>query len=84
MTKAQNEAQTLAHFVKAAYPPRAAPLRGSEKVVASRSNLKWVSRSDAVVCSHAVPETEGRARKAFADYLVSAPSFAGDAEDGDD
>ena len=83
MTKAKNEA--LATFVKASYPPASMGLRGCEKVVASRSTLKWMSYSDAVVCSHAVPSTptEGR-RKAFADYLVSADAVASDAEGADD
>ena len=84
MTKA------LATFVKASYPPASRGIRGpsfaGEKVVASRSTLKWMSCGKAVVCSHAVLPNEGR--KAFADYLVSAdaPSFAGasDAEDADD
>ena len=56
-----------------------------ETVVASRGNLKWARCSAAVVCSHAVPETptptEGRARKAFADYLVSDDDASADAED---
>ena len=78
MTKAQNEAESLANFVKAVYPPRSTRLMKREKVVTSRSNLKWVSCSTAVVCSHAVPPLS--ARKAFADYLVSA---AGDVAVGD-
>ncbi len=82
MTKAKNEAQSLATFVKASYPPASLGLRGSEKVVASRSTLKWMSCSNAVVCSHAVPDAEPR--KAFADYLVSADAVASDAEGADD
>jgi hypothetical protein len=78
MTKA------LATFVKASYPPASMGIRGIEKVVASRSTLKWMSCSKAVVCSHAVLPNEGRARKAFADYLVSADAVASDAEDADD
>ena len=79
MTKA------LATFVKASYPPASrGPSFAGEKVVASRSTLKWMSCSKAVVCSHAAPTNEGRARKAFADYLVSADAMASDAEDADD
>ena len=75
MTKTKIEA--LANFVKAEYSAsRFAGARYArmkrEKVVASRGSLKWARCSAAVVCSHAVPETEGRGRKAFADYLVSA------------
>ncbi len=84
MTKAKNEAQSLANFVKASYPPASLGIRGSETVVASRSTLKWMSCSDAVVCSHAVPPTPTGPRKAFADYLVSADALASDAEDVDD
>jgi hypothetical protein len=82
MTKA------LATFVKASYPPASRGIRGpsfaGEKVVASRSTLKWMSCGKAVVCSHAATTNEGRARKAFADYLVSADAMASDAEDADD
>ena len=71
MTKTKVEA--LANFVKAEY--RASRFAGTrmkrEKVVASRGSLKWARCSAAIVCSHAVP-AEGEARKAFADYLVSA------------
>ncbi len=79
MTKA------LATFVKASYPLGIrGPSFAGEKVVASRGTLKWMSCSKAVVCSHAVLPNEGRARKAFADYLVSADAMASDAEDADD
>jgi hypothetical protein len=73
MTKAKTEAQSMTAFVKASYPPSSLGRLTGMKVVASRSNFKWMSCSNAVVCSHAVPPTptEGR-RKAFADYLVSA------------
>ena len=70
MTKTKVEA--LANFVKAEYSAsRFAGIMKREKVVASRGSLKWARCSAAVVCSHAVP-AEGGARKAFADYLVSA------------
>ena len=85
MTKAQNEAESLANFVKAVYPPRSTRLMKHEKVVTSRSNLKWVSGSTAAVCSH--DAHPGEQRKAFADYLVpsSGNAAADDAEadDGD-
>ena len=90
MTKAQNEAESLANFVKAVYPPRSTRLMKREKVVTSRSNLKWVSGSTAAVCSHAVHPLSGEQRKAFADYLVPSSGNAaaddgdgGDADDGD-
>ena len=71
MTKTKIEA--LANFVKAEYSASrfAGTRMKREKVVASRGSLKWVRCSAAVVCSHDVP-AEGGARKAFADYLVSA------------
>ena len=90
MTKAQNEAESLANFVKAVYPPRSTRLMKREKVVTSRSNLKWVSGSTAAVCSH--DAHPGEQRKAFADYLVPSSGNAaaddgdadgGDADDGD-
>ena len=85
MTKAQNEAESLANFVKAVYPPRSTRLMKREKVVTSRSNLKWVSGSTAAVCSHDAHPGAGcpSGRKAFADYLVPA---SGDVavDDGDD
>jgi hypothetical protein len=90
MTKAKNEAESLANFVKTEYTA-SRTLRGimkRETVVASRGSLKWARCSAAVVCSHAVPETptptEGRARKAFADYLVSAEADAEASADADD
>ena len=89
MTKAQNEAESLANFVKAVYPPRSTRLMKREKVVTSRSNLKWVSGSTAAVCSHDAHPGAGcpSGRKAFADYLVPSSGNAavddGDADDGD-
>ena len=77
MTKAKNEAESLANFVKTEYTA-SRTLRGimkRETVVASRGSLKWARCSAVVVCSHAVP-AEGGARKAFADYLVSASDEA--------
>ena len=88
MTKAKNEAQSMTAFVKAAYPPVS---MGRLTGVASRSNFKWMSCSNAVVCSHAVPDapTAPTGRKAFADYLVSADEASADddgadADDADD
>ena len=53
-----------------------------EKVVTSRSNLKWVSGSTAAVCSH--DAHPGEQRKAFADYLVpSSGNAAADDADAD-
>jgi hypothetical protein len=79
MTKAKNEAQSMTAFVKAAYPPVSLGRLTGMKVVASRSNFKWMSCSNAVVCSHAVTDAPtAPTRKAFADYLVSASA---DAED---
>ena len=72
----------MANFVKAVYPPRSSRLMKREKVVTSRSNLKWVSCSTAAVCSHAVHPLSGEQRKAFADYLVPASGNAA-ADDGD-
>ena len=68
MTKTKIEA--LANFVKAEYRFAGTRMK-REKVVASRGSLKWARCSAAIVCSHDVP-AEGGARKAFADYLVSA------------
>ena len=74
MTKVNmTKVEALANFVKAEYSASrfAGARMKREKVVASRGSLKWARCSAAVVCSHAVPP-EGEARKAFADYLVSA------------
>ena len=81
MTKAKNEAQSMTAFVKVAYPPVSLGRLTGMKVVASRSNFKWMSCSNAVVCSHAVPDAPSR--KAFADYLVSADAADDDGAEDD-
>ena len=85
MTKAKNEAQSMTAFVKAAYPPVSLGRLTGMKVVASRSNFKWMSCSNAVVCSHAVTDAPtAPSRKAFADYLVSADAASADDDVADD
>ena len=82
MTKAKNEAQSMTAFVKAAYPPVS---MGRLTGVASRSNFKWMSCSNAVVCSHAVTDAPtAPTRKAFADYLVSADAASAEDDGADD
>ena len=85
MTKAKTEAQSMTAFVKAAYPPVSLGRLTGMKVVASRSNFKWMSCSNAVVCSHAVTDAPtDPSRKAFADYLVSADAASAEDDGADD